>query len=99
MQQAEFQHKVKMDTTALQLDTLKIRAQAQKDESGSELNMAKVEQIGVDLDDEGRRVDMEEIKTEAEIIGQQLDSLDKEEDRELQQQQLRSREVPTSGNK
>ena len=99
MQKAEFQHKVKMETTALQLDTLKIRAQAQKDESGSELNMAKVEQIGVDMEDEGRRLDMEEIKTEAEIIGKQLDVLDKEEDRELQQQQLRSREVSTSSDK
>ena len=99
IQQAEFQHKVKMETIDRQLDTLKIRAQAQKDESGSELNMAKVEQIGVSMDDEGRRVDMEEIKTEAEIIGKQLEVLDREEDRELQQQSIRSGEVSPKGNK
>ena len=99
LQKAEFQHKVKMETIDRQLDTLKIRAQAQKDESGSELNMAKVEQIGVDMEDEGRRLEMEEIKTEAELIGQQLEILDKEEDRELQQQSTGSGEVSTSSNK
>ena len=61
--------------------------------------MAKVEELGLGTDLDSRKADLEEIKVEADIISKQLESLDKEEDRELQQQSIRSREVSSQGNK
>lgn len=99
IQKAEFEHKVKMETADRQLEALKTQAIAQKDESAAELNLAKIEEMGLGIDLDARKADLDEVKVEADIINRQLESLDREEDRELQQQQSRSGEVSPTGNK
>jgi len=98
IQQSEFEHKVKMETADRQLETMKTQAIALKDESAAELNLAKIEEMGLGIDLDARKADLDDVKFEADTISKQLESLDREEDRELQQQQLRSGEVPTKGN-
>ena len=99
LQKAEFEHKVRMETADRQLEVMKSQATAQKDESVAELNLAKIEEMGLGIDLQSRKADLEEVKVEADIISKQLDSLDREEDRELQQQSIRSGEVSTSSDK
>jgi hypothetical protein len=98
LQMAEFEHKVKMETADRQLEVMKSQAAAQKDESVAGLNLAKIEEMGLGIDLDSRKADLEEVKVEADIINKQLENLDREEDRELQQQSIRSGEVPSKGN-
>ena len=84
-----------MEKVENQLEAMKIQAIAQKEGTVAELNMAKIEEMNLGIDLGNRKADLEEVKVEADIISKQLESLDREEDRELQQQSIRSGEVPT----
>lgn len=68
LKQAEFEHKVEMDFLEKQLDALKIRAQALKDETGADLNVAKAEDLGFKAGHSYRQQNIDAIQNEAKLI-------------------------------
>lgn len=83
----KFQHQVQMDTIDKQLENLKIRAQAVKDQTGAELNMAKTQEMGASLDMKGKELQLRAVEVQAGLLGQVMDrSLQKGEGQQQQQQ-------------
>lgn len=68
LEAAKFQHERQMDMINAELDALKVRAQAFKDESGARLNDAKVDQIAANQDLATRKQALEEVKARSGAI-------------------------------
>lgn len=65
IQLQELQSDVQLRQMELQLDAMKIKAQAAKDQTGAQLNMAKVQEIGHDAQIKERSQKLSEIEAEA----------------------------------
>ena len=75
LQMAQFEHQREMDLIQAELDALKIRAQAVKDETGAELNIAKAQEIGVKAELSERDQTMKEVQAEAGIITDRIKAM------------------------
>lgn len=60
LEQQKFQHQQLIDAAEIEIEALKVRNQAIKDETGAELNLAKIQEIGAKISDN-------RVKTEADI--------------------------------
>lgn len=68
LENAQFQHQRQIDMIDRELESLKIRAQAVKDETGAQLNAAKAAQLGFDADLKSRQQEIDAIQNEAKLI-------------------------------
>lgn len=75
LEMMKFQHQRELDLISAELEALKIRAQAIKDETGAQLNVAKAGQIGVDSELKGRSQLMTEIQTEASMVNDRIKAI------------------------
>lgn len=83
LEMSKFQHQVQMDQINQQLESLKIRAQAVKDQTGAELNMAKTQEMGAKIDFKGKELQLKAVETQANMLGTVMD-------RSIQQRELNS---------
>jgi chaperonin GroES len=74
MEQMKMQHEAQMDQAQLQLDSVKIEAQAFKDQTGGELNIAKIDQMGAQVEMSGRQQAMNEIGVRENLINNRMKS-------------------------
>ena len=73
LDQQKFAHQQRMDELNLQLETLKVRMQAYKDQTGGDLNVAKAQELGFDASMKARQQQLQEIQTQAELLFKQAE--------------------------
>ena len=92
LEQQKFEQEKQIQNKSLQLDAVKVKAQAEKDETGSQLNMAKAQEIGLDKELQARHQQAEEAKIQADMIFKSLEL--KQKDKEMESKKNETKQEP-----
>lgn len=68
LKQQEFSHKQQIETFNSKLDALKVQMQAYKDQTGGDLNLAKIDEMSVDVEFKDRQQALAEVQASADAL-------------------------------
>lgn len=72
LEKAKFDHQRQLDIVGSDLEALKIRAQAIKDESGAQLNVAKSAELGFDAELRARQQEIDTVVEDLKLVNERM---------------------------